>query len=199
MNSKQLFLKLKHNFRCTFFDCSIDSWGELFYKTNSKWSKPKHKKKKDDKIKHWIPGLFQVFPDSKKALESCSSLGLKLGVVSNFDNRLETILTACDLLPHFSFLMTSEEARVAKPNPAIFDLALQKCGAPAASVAHVGDHYVKDYLSSRRVGIQGLLLDRHNTQSQRDLPDQHRLTSLEELPSWIQRHMESCDWHGDHR
>lgn len=114
-------------------------------------------------------------------------------MVSNFDNRLETILTACDLLPHFSFLMTSEEARVAKPNPAIFDLALQKCGAPAASVAHVGDHYVKDYLSSRRVGIQGLLLDRHNTQSQRDLPDQHRLTSLEELPSWIQRHMESCD------
>lgn len=131
---------------------------------------------------------WEVFPDSKKALESCSSLGLRLGVVSNFDSRLEAILHACGLLSHFSFLITSEEAGVAKPDIVIFDKALQKCGVPAASVAHIGDHYVNDYLTSRSVGIHGLLLDRHNKQP--DVPPEHRLSSLAALPSWLQKHMD---------
>ncbi|XP_056249667.1 haloacid dehalogenase-like hydrolase domain-containing protein 3 [Seriola aureovittata] len=131
---------------------------------------------------------WEVFPDSKKALESCSSLGLKQGVVSNFDSRLETILCVCGLLTHFSFLITSEEAGVAKPNPVIFDQALQKCGVPAASVAHIGDHYVNDYLTPRSVGIHGLLLDRNSKHNQPEVPQEHRLSSLEELPSWLQQH-----------
>ncbi|XP_035760470.1 haloacid dehalogenase-like hydrolase domain-containing protein 3 isoform X3 [Neolamprologus brichardi] len=130
----------------------------------------------------------QVFPDSKKALESCSSLGLKLGVVSNFDNRLEAILHVCGLLSYFSFLITSEEAGVAKPSPAIFSQALQKCGVPADRVAHIGDHYVNDYLTSRSMGIHGFLLDRHKD-GQLDVPREHRLSSLDELPSRLQQHM----------
>lgn len=130
---------------------------------------------------------WEIFPDAKKALESCSSLGLKLGVVSNFDSRLEAILHVCGLLPHFSFLVTSEEAGVAKPNPAIFEQALQKCGVPAANVAHVGDHYVNDYVASRSVGINGILLDRNDKHKQPDVPHEHRLSSLDELPSRLQQ------------
>ncbi|KAM9361894.1 haloacid dehalogenase-like hydrolase domain-containing protein 3 [Symphorus nematophorus] len=133
---------------------------------------------------------WEVFPDSQKALESCSSLGLKLGVVSNFDSRLQEILHVCGLLSHFSFLITSEEAGVAKPSPAIFEQALQKCGVPAASVAHIGDHYVNDYLASCSVGIHGFLLDRHNKYNRSDVSREHRLSSLEELPSKLQQHVD---------
>ncbi|XP_059184507.1 haloacid dehalogenase-like hydrolase domain-containing protein 3 [Centropristis striata] len=133
---------------------------------------------------------WEVFPDSNKTLERCSSLGLKLGVVSNFDSRLEGILRVCGLLSHFSFVITSEQACVAKPSPAIFKQALQKCGVPAASVAHVGDHYVKDYIASRYVGINGFLLDRHHKHDQTDVPREHRLSSLEELLAKLQQHME---------
>lgn len=133
---------------------------------------------------------WEVFDDSKKVLEACASLGLKLGVVSNFDKRLETILKSCDLLPHFSFCITSEDANVAKPSPLIFEQALQKCGVSAAEVAHVGDHYIKDYLASRSVGIHGFLLDRHNKYEQSDIVLQdHRLSSLEELPLRLQQHL----------
>ncbi|XP_035518700.1 haloacid dehalogenase-like hydrolase domain-containing protein 3 [Morone saxatilis] len=133
---------------------------------------------------------WEVFPDSQKALESCSSLGLKMGVVSNFDSRLKEILRVCGLLSHFSFLITSEEAGVPKPSPNIFHQALQKCGVPAASVAHIGDHYVNDYLASRSVGIHGFLLDRHNKCNQPDFPQEHRLSSLEELPSQLRQHID---------
>lgn len=113
-------------------------------------------------------------------------------MVSNFDSRLKEILRVCGLLSHFSFLITSEEAGIAKPSPAIFDQALQKCGVPAASVAHIGDHYVNDYLTSRSVGIRGFLLDRHNKQNRPDVPREHRLSSLEELPSQLRQHMDWC-------
>ncbi|MEQ2283636.1 Haloacid dehalogenase-like hydrolase domain-containing protein 3 [Ameca splendens] len=131
---------------------------------------------------------WEVFPDTKMALERCSSLGLKLGVVSNFDKRLEAILRSCGLLSYFSFLVTSEEAGVAKPSPAIFHQALQKCGTPADRVAHIGDHYVYDYLASRSVGIHGFLLDRDNSHKG-DVPQEHRIVSLEDLPSHLQEYI----------
>lgn len=104
-------------------------------------------------------------------------------MVSNFDKRLEGILQGCGLRTHFSFLLTSEEAAVAKPDPDIFAQALKKSGVPAKHVAHVGDHYINDYLTSRSLGIRGYLLDRHGLQKHLDVPPQHRLQSLDELPA----------------
>uniref|UniRef100_A0A8C2BGF2 Haloacid dehalogenase-like hydrolase domain-containing protein 3 n=1 Tax=Cyprinus carpio TaxID=7962 RepID=A0A8C2BGF2_CYPCA len=133
------------------------------------------------------PENWEVFPDSYSTLEFCTALGLKQGVVSNFDKRLEGILRGCGLLTLFSFLLTSEEAGAAKPDPAIFTQALVRCGVPASSVVHVGDHYVKDYLTSRSLGIQGYLLDRQDCHEHLDVPPQRRLHSLDELPARLKQ------------
>ncbi|CAM4627007.1 hypothetical protein PO909_005458 [Leuciscus waleckii] len=133
------------------------------------------------------PENWEVFPDSNSTLKFCIALGLKQGVVSNFDKRLEGILRGCGLLTHFSFLLTSEEAGVAKPNPAIFTQALVRCGVQASSVVHVGDHYVNDYLTSRSLGIRGYLLDRQDSHGHLDVPTKHRLQSLDELPARLQQ------------
>lgn len=114
-------------------------------------------------------------------------MGLKLGVVSNFDNRLEGILHSCGLLPHFSFLLTSEGAKVAKPDAGIFHQALNRCGEPASHVSHVGDHYVNDYLTARSLGIRGYLLDRDNNTHRHDVPSRHILSSLDELPAILEQ------------
>ncbi|XP_056315098.1 haloacid dehalogenase-like hydrolase domain-containing protein 3 [Danio aesculapii] len=133
------------------------------------------------------PENWEVFSDSTGTLKSCTALGLKQGVVSNFDRRLEGILRGCGLLTHFSFLVTSEDAGVAKPDPAIFSQALEQCGVPASSVVHVGDHYVKDYLTSRSLGIRGYLLNRQDGQTHADIPPEHILKSLDELPARLQQ------------
>lgn len=114
-------------------------------------------------------------------------MGLKQGVVSNFDSRLQGVLRGCALLSHFSFLLTSEGVGMAKPDPAIFTLALKKCGVPAKHVAYVGDHYVNDYLTSRSLGIRGYLLDRQGQQGHTDVPPHHILQSLEELPARLRQ------------
>ncbi|XP_077459291.1 haloacid dehalogenase-like hydrolase domain-containing protein 3 isoform X2 [Stigmatopora argus] len=135
---------------------------------------------------------WELFPDSKSALESCSSLGLKMGVVSNFDNRLEAILRGCGLLSHFNFLLTSEAAGVKKPQVAIFEEACRKCGVLSTSIVHVGDHYTNDYLASRSAGIHGFLLDRTNDSNHHDVPKEHLLSSLDDLPVRLQRYMKKC-------
>ncbi|KAI4892742.1 hypothetical protein NFI96_032308 [Prochilodus magdalenae] len=133
------------------------------------------------------PENWEVFPDSNSTLKSCTALGMKQGVVSNFDSRLEGVLRGCGLLSYFSFLLTSEGAGVAKPDVTIFTQALKRCGVPAKNVAHVGDHYINDYLTSRSLGIRGYLLDRHGHQAHLDIPPQHRLHSLDELPTRLQQ------------
>ncbi|XP_061117416.1 haloacid dehalogenase-like hydrolase domain-containing protein 3 isoform X2 [Conger conger] len=142
----------------------------------------------------WWAGVVQntfsqcgVFPDSEKALQGCVSLGLQLGVVSNFDNRLEGILRGCGMLSYFSFLLTSEMAGVAKPDPAIFQLALQRCGVAATSVAHIGDHYTNDFRTARSLGIHGYLIDRKGDTRPPEVPTQYRLCSLDELPMRLQQ------------
>ncbi|XP_077582875.1 haloacid dehalogenase-like hydrolase domain-containing protein 3 [Stigmatopora nigra] len=133
---------------------------------------------------------WELFPDSKSALESCSSLGLKMGVVSNFDNRLEVILRGCGLLSHFNFLLTSEAAGVKKPQVAIFEEACRKCDVLPTSIVHVGDHYTNDYLASRQAGIHGFLLDRTNdSNNHHNVPKEHLLSSLDDLPIRLQWYM----------
>lgn len=100
MKSKQLFLKLKHNFRCTFFDCSIASLGELFYKTNSKWSKPKHKKKRwqNKTSDSWSVSGFPRFKEgSGKLLFSGTEAGRGVQLWQPFGNHSNGLWPAASL------------------------------------------------------------------------------------------------------
>lgn len=57
---------------------------------------------------------------------------------------------------------------VEKPDPRIFELALQKAGGIAPEQAlHIGDNLRKDYLPARNMGMHALLLDRFQTKEHR--------------------------------
>lgn len=53
---------------------------------------------------------------------------------------------------------------IEKPDPRIYQLALEKAGNIAPEQAlHIGDSMRKDYLPARSIGMQALLLDRFKT------------------------------------
>ncbi len=54
------------------------------------------------------------------ALEALRALGLRLAVISNFDERLPELLSGLDLARRVDLVVTSAELGIAKPNPAIF-------------------------------------------------------------------------------
>jgi FMN phosphatase YigB (HAD superfamily) len=80
---------------------------------------------------------FDLVPGGREACDDLSRAGLRLCVVSNWDIGLTEHLQGLGVdLP----VVTSAEAGAAKPDPAVFELALQRLGVvdPARAV-HVGD------------------------------------------------------------
>lgn len=103
-----------------------------------------------------------VYPDVRPALERWHQLNIQLGILSNFDTRLYSVLHALDLAHFFSSVTLSTEAGFAKPNPQIFRVALQKHQCLPELAWHVGDHFDEDYQAARSVGMRGIWLRRED-------------------------------------
>jgi len=104
--------------------------------------------------------LWRVIHDDTPAvLAALRARGYTLGVVSNADGRIAAGLAANGLAPHFAVVIDSHVVGVEKPDPRIFHLALQRCGARAEETLFVGDIYEIDMQGARNAGITPLLLD----------------------------------------
>lgn len=79
---------------------------------------------------------------------------LPIGVVTNNlrDEQVEK-LRACGLDRHVDVLVVSEEAGVAKPDPAIFHLAIERLGCRPSEAIMVGDSWEADVVGARAAGI----------------------------------------------
>lgn len=88
-----------------------------------------------------------------------------IGVISNFDPRLDRLLTNMDLLD-FHFVITSYEAKVEKPSAEIFELAKKKASSviypdhftnfidviKPQEALHIGNERVYDYEAAKKAG-----------------------------------------------
>ena len=102
-----------------------------------------------------------VYPDVIPALVNWGRSGIALGILSNFDSRLYTVLKVLDLDRYFSTITISSQANAAKPQPEIFTVALTKHQCLADRTWHIGDSLEDDYLGASAVGINAIWLNRH--------------------------------------
>ena len=101
-----------------------------------------------------------VYPDTRYTLMHWRDRGLELGVVSNFDTRIHDVLKSLDLAEFFTSVTISTEVGVAKPNPKVFEVALQKHNCTPEDAWHVGDSFKEDYEGARAAGLRGIWLRR---------------------------------------
>ncbi|MBW3637732.1 MAG: HAD-IA family hydrolase [Armatimonadetes bacterium] len=149
--------------------------------------------------------VYQPFPGVKATLAGLRKRGLRLGVLSNWDFKLQNALEDAGLLPFFDFALSSAQAGSEKPARDFFEkgFALARRFQPnlkPRECFYIGDHYEKDVLGARRAGLSPLWLVRNA----RDLPsgeihdasdDVPRLKSLRDLLR-IFREKEATDEHG---
>ena len=109
----------------------------------------------------------RIFPGSPEALAALSTTGVKLAIVSNADGSVEAQLAAdgiCQLGPGpgvtMDAILDSSVVGCAKPDPRIFEIALERLGgiAPARAV-HVGDTPAADAAGALAAGITPVLID----------------------------------------
>jgi putative hydrolase of the HAD superfamily len=125
------------------------------------------------------PENFVVFSDVLSTLDDLLERGLRLGVVSNWSDRLEGLIDGLGLRRHFEVVVISAVVGSTKPDPGIFRHALRRLDVPAEQALHVGDHPVNDLAGARRAGLAALLIDREG----RSPTGPDVLRSLEELPA----------------
>ena len=84
---------------------------------------------------------------------------MKVGVVSNFDDRLPLLLKNLGIDSHFDFVLTSHSVGQAKPSPSIFAAAATSAGGvDPADCVHVGDSFAKDVVGAAASGWHSVLV-----------------------------------------
>ena len=103
---------------------------------------------------------FNAYPDVEPALRALRARGLALVAISNWDVSLHEQLVATGLSPLLDAAISSAEAGVAKPDPAIFARALGLVGVPPEAALHAGDDVGADVEGARAAGLRAVLVDR---------------------------------------
>jgi len=128
------------------------------------------------------PDVWRFYEDAEPSLRELRARGLKLGVVSNWDTRLKRICSGLGLEGLVDFIVISAEVGVRKPDPRIFEVALEKAGVAAHEALHVGDLPDEDVEGARRAGVRAVLIDREKRITEAAVPDRVPVVrSLREL------------------
>lgn len=121
---------------------------------------------------------WQVFEETEKVLKTLKGKGYYLAIISNWDSRLLQICKNLDLEKYFDAIHASAVVGFAKPDPRIFQKALDHAGVLANEAIHVGDSVEDDYFGAKALGIRAFFLDRSGEQKH---PEISVISSLAEL------------------
>jgi putative hydrolase of the HAD superfamily len=119
-----------------------------------------------------------------ETLAQLKDQGYTLGVVSNADGRVESFLQLVGLTRWLDFVVDSGAVGVEKPDPRIFEIALERAGVRAEEALHVGDVYEVDVVGARGAGINPVFLALYGNHKPTDVPV---IRALPELVTVVSR------------
>lgn len=114
---------------------------------------------------------WTLFEDVLYTLQSLQQRGHSLGIISNgeYEQQIEK-LTALNILQYFKYIFTSSEIGVSKPNIEMFHRAVLQLNLEMKDCYYIGDRLETDAISSTAAGMQGIWLNRDNSQLKYNIP-----------------------------
>lgn len=112
------------------------------------------------KPRHATHNLWNyVLPGTLELLESLKPR-YRLAMISNSDGRAEQKTVQYGLRPHLEFVIDSHCVGIEKPDPKIFEIALDKIKLKAEECIYVGDIYSIDVIGAKAAGLKPILIDK---------------------------------------
>jgi len=108
---------------------------------------------------YWSPRIVRLVPGTMELLDYLKPKYHLHLITNGFQEVQHTKLNGSGMASYFETLTVSEEVGVKKPNPEIFQYALQKSGAQAAESLMIGDEMAVDIDGARAVGMDTLLFN----------------------------------------
>ena len=112
----------------------------------------------------------------------------RIGIVSN--NLLEEQqdkLRCCRLDQYVDVLVVSEEAGVSKPDPRIFEIALERLDCRPDEAVMIGDSWAADIVGARAADIRAIWFNRENAAPPADPADVSVIRALEPAPDVLEK------------
>ena len=101
-----------------------------------------------------------VIPDDvRRALVQLKEAGYSMAVLSNRSQPFQETLDTHTIGEFFDFAVAGGEVNSYKPDPGLFEHALQRAKVTAGEAVYVGDNYFADVVGSRRAGLTPILYD----------------------------------------
>lgn len=117
-------------------------------------------------------------PGAAECLTRLAEGGLRLGIVSNADGRVESALERAGLAHLVEVIVDSGAVGVAKPDPAIFDYALGPLGLKPQETWYLGDTVTFDVRGAEAAGIEAWVIDHRGLHT---VEHRRRVSSLAEF------------------
>jgi len=129
---------------------------------------------------------WRLFPETMEVLEELRRLQYKLGVISNFDSRVYSVMKSLEILTFFGSVTISSETGYAKPDPEIFKAAIGAAGVPANRILFIGDNLSDDARAGATAGLHSILIDRNGRYF--GIEDVPRIQNLREVLNLLLTH-----------
>ncbi len=129
--------------------------------------------------------MLKLEPESFSILLYLKSKGYKVGLITNGKEIKQwEKLVRLGVYPFFDDVVTSESVGVEKPDPEIFEIAMNRLNVSPSASMMVGNNFEVDILGACKSGIQGMLINSEITPEQQELLDEEGY-SVEHLDSLI--------------
>lgn len=125
----------------------------------------------------WRTDLESLYPQTKEILEQLRQ-EYKLGIIANQLPGLEQRLKDFGILEYFDAIFSSADLGLAKPDPAIFRLALQKTNCLPHQAIMIGDRLDNDIVPAKRIGMKTIWI-------KQGFSSLAQVKNLEERADWI--------------
>jgi putative hydrolase of the HAD superfamily len=115
----------------------------------------------DELFHHFArPEAWRVPDDAPALFANLIDRGLTLGLASNYDSRLDSVLAGRpELAPLAGRVVISSRVGVRKPGGGFFERLTALAGCRPHEAVLVGDDYENDYLGATAAGLRAVLLD----------------------------------------
>ena len=125
------------------------------------------------------PYKKHLFPDTIEILDKLKEK-YRLHIITNGFEEVQYIkMKSSGLTPYFENIITSEQAKVKKPNPIIFEYALKTCKASVEDSLMIGDNPEVDCKGAYDIGMDSVYFNPNKEKT--DFPSTYEINGLNAL------------------